>query len=205
MSYQKANKLNLMYSNQISPFEYVSILVSKILGFGITWILASFSDLLYDYKKIKFYRPHICWVVFILFLHIQDWFITYELKENQVWHLPELFFILLYPISIFCVAKMLFPGKEKEERFDMKLFYKDHFPLIFIVVAISTSFSIIFNYLSLKKNLLEKLPLFVFLVVVIYASIKKIKSEVFHKGLALTIILGSIVSVIFNENSWIIE
>jgi len=205
MSYQKANKLHLMYSNQISSFRYVSILVSIILGLGITRILASFSDLLYEYKKIKFYWPHICWVIFILFLHIQDWFITYELKEKQVWHLPGLFFILLYPISLFCVAKMLFPGKEKEERFDMKIFYKDHFPLIFIVVAISISFSVNFNYFFLNKKLLEQLPLFVFLVIVIYASIKKIKSEVFHKGLALTIISGSIVSVIFNENVWIIK
>ena len=194
-----------MYSNQISPFEYVSILVSIILGLGITQILASFSDLLYDYKKIKFYWPHICWVIFILFLHIQDWFITYELKEKQVWHLPELFFILLYPISLFCVAKMLFPGNEREEKFDMKMFYKNHFPLIFIVVAISITFSIIFNFFFLNKKLLEQLPLFVFLVVVVYASIKNIKSEMFHKSLAINIISGSIVSIIFNENIWIIK
>ena len=194
-----------MFSNQISPFEYVSILVSIILGLGITQILASFSDLLYDYKKIKFYWPHTCWIIFILFLHIQDWFITYELKEKPVWHLPELFFILLYPISLFCVVKMLFPRNEKEVSWDMKIFYKNHFTLIFIVVAISISFSIIFNYFFLNKKLLEQVPLLVFLIVMVYSSIKNLKSEIFHKSVAVAIIAGSIVSVILNDNFWIIK
>lgn len=194
-----------MYSNQISPFEYVSILVSIILGLGITQILASLTDLLYDYKKVKFYWPQICWVIFILFLHIQDWFITYELKEKPVWHLPELFFILLYPISLFCVAKMLFPGNEKEERFDMKMFYKNHFPLIFIMVAISISISILFNIFFLNVALLTQIPLLLFLVVMIYASIKNTNSEIFHKALAVAVISGSLLSVVLNENGWTIK
>ena len=37
----------MMNNNQISPFEYVSILIYIILGLGITQILSSFSDLLY--------------------------------------------------------------------------------------------------------------------------------------------------------------
>ncbi len=194
-----------MYNNQISPFEYVSILVSIILGLGITQILSSLTDLLYDYKKVKFYWPHICWVVFILFLHIQDWFITYELKEKPVWHLPELFFILLYPISLFCVAKMLFPGNEKEESFDMKIFYKNHFPLIFIMVAISISISILFNLFFLNVALLTQIPLLLILVVMIYSSLNNTSSEIFHKILAVAVISGSMLSVVLNENGWTIK
>lgn len=52
-----------MVVNQISAFEYVSILVSIILGLGITQIISSFTDLLYHYKEIKFYWPHTLWVL----------------------------------------------------------------------------------------------------------------------------------------------
>ena len=34
----------------ISPFEYVTILVSIILGLGITKILSSLAELLYDFR-----------------------------------------------------------------------------------------------------------------------------------------------------------
>ncbi len=194
-----------MFSNQISPFEYVSILVSIILGLGITQILSAFSDLLYNYKKVSFYWPHTFWIVFILFLHIQDWFITYQLKDKPVWHLRELFFILLYPVSLFCVAKMLLPTNEREERNDMKLFYKSQYSLIFIIVAISIFISILFNYIFLMESLLQQIPLLIFLSVMLYTALKKVENEMLHKAIAITIISASLVSVILEENVWIIK
>lgn len=194
-----------MFSNQISPFEYVSILVSIILGLGITQILSAFSDLLYNYKNVRFYWPHTFWIVFILFLHIQDWFITYQLKDKPVWHLPELFFILLYPISLFCVAKMLLPTNEREERNDMKLFYKGQYPIIFIIVGISIFISILFNYFFLMENLVQQLPLMIFLSTMLYTALKKIENEMFHKAIAICIVSASFVSVILEENVWVIK
>jgi len=194
-----------MFSNQISPFEYVSILVSIILGLGITQILSAFSDLLYHHKKVRFYWPHTFWLVFILFLHIQDWFITYQLKDKPVWHLPELFFILLYPISLFCAAKMLLPTNEREERNDMKLFYKSQYPIIFIIVGISIFISILFNYFFLSERLLQQIPLMIFLCVILYTALKKVESEILHIAVAIAIISASLVSVVLEENVWIIK
>ena len=194
-----------MFSNPISPFEYVSILVSIILGLGITQILSAFSDLLYNYRKVRFYWPHTFWIVFILFLHIQDWFITYQLKDKPVWHLRELFFILLYPVSLFCVAKMLLPTNEREERNDMKLFYKSQYPLIFIIVGISIAMSMLFNYFFLKESPLSQIPLLFFLSVMVYTALKKVENVILHKAIAITIILASLVSVVLEENVWIIK
>ena len=194
-----------MLSNQISPFEYVSILVSIILGLGITQILSAFSDLLYDFKKTKLYWPHTLWILFILFLHIQDWFITYQLKDKTVWHLPELFFILLYPISLFCAAKMLLPANDNEERFNMKLFYRNQFPIIFIIIGISVLISILFNVFFLKKTVLQQGLLILFLLILVYSSIKKVTHELLHKAIAIAITTASLLSVIAEENSWIIK
>lgn len=194
-----------MFSNQISPFEYVSILVSIILGLGITQVLSAFSDLLYNYKKVRFYWPHTIWIIFILFLHIQDWFITYQLKDKPVWHLPELLFILLYPISLFCVAKMLLPTNENEERFDMQVFYAKQYPVIFFITSISIFISMLFNIWFLNKSLLQQIPLLLFFAGMIYISLKKVENQLLHKGLALIIISASLLSIILEEDIWIIK
>ncbi len=194
-----------MFSNQISPFEYVSILVSIILGLGITQILSAFSDLLYDFKKTKFYWPHTLWILFILFLHIQDWFITYQLKDKAVWHLPELLFILLYPISLFCAAKMLLPSNEHAARFNMKLFYKKQYPIIFSIVAVSVLISILFNVFFLNTTVLQQGLLILFLLVIVYTSFKKLHHELLHQGIAIAITSASLISVIAEENIWIIK
>ncbi len=194
-----------MLSNQISPFEYVSILVSIILGLGITQLLSAFSDLLYNYKKVTFYWPHNLWIIFILFLHIQDWFITYQLKSKEVWSLPVLSFVLLYPITLFLVSKMLLPTNESEEKFNMKSFYFSQFPLIYLVVCACIILSIVFNVLFIHKSYCEQLPLLVFFVLLFTMSFKKIKNELLHYVLSLVIVSVAAITTVIENGMWVIK
>ncbi len=194
-----------MNNNQISPFEYVSILISIILGLGITQILSSFSDLLYRYKKVKFYWTHTIWIIFVLFLHIQDWFITYQLKGKMVWELPELLFILLYPITLYIAAKMLFPTDDDEAKFDMKMYYFSHFSIIFALIDFTILLSILFNMFFLKMTISEQIPLIVFFTIILFLSYKRIESELIHQILSLIILASVVFSIIFEENVWVIK
>ncbi len=189
----------------INPFEYVSILISIILGLGITQILSSYSDLLYRYKEVKFYWPQTLWILFILFLHIQDWFITYQLKDKVVWHLPELIFVLLYPVSLFMATKILLPTNEKEESTNMKLFFYSQFPILFYIVAASILCSVFFNIFLLNNSLLQQTHLLIFLLTMIYVAFKKINNETIHKSIAITISSVALLSVILYENEWVIK
>ncbi len=194
-----------MIVNPINPFEYVSILISLILGLGITQLLSSLTDLLYQYNKVKFYWPHSIWIGFILFLHIQDWFITFQLKDKLVWNLPELVFVLLYPITLFAVAKLLLPTNDREEKHNMKSFYQNQFQVIFFIVSMSILISIIFNLLLLKNSLNEQIPLILFFTVMILFSVRKIENEILHKVLAIFVFAGSLSSVLIERNVWVIK
>jgi hypothetical protein len=194
-----------MNNNQISPFEYVSILISIILGLGITQILSSFSDLLYHYKKVKFYWPHTVWIMFVLFLHIQDWFITYQLKSKMIWNLPELLFILLYPIILYIAAKMLIPANDDQEKFDMKAYYLSHFQIIFSLIGFTILLSILFNMFFLSMVIFQQIPLIIFFVVTIFLSVKRVENELIHKILSIILLASVIFSVILEENFWVIK
>jgi hypothetical protein len=192
-------------ASQISVFEYISILISIILGLGITQLLSSFSDLLYDFKRVKFYWPHSIWIFFILFLQIQDWFITYQLKDKAVWQLSELMFLLLYPITLFTTAKMLLPTHEKEERFDMKSYFMSQSQIIFIMLLISIALSILFNVLLLKQSLNAQSPLMIFFIVILYMVLTKSKSDRLHKILSATVIIASLIAALFQKEVWVIR
>lgn len=194
-----------MLSNNISPFEYVSILVSIILGLGITQLLSSFSDLLYRFRQVKHYWPHTVWVCFVLFLLVQDWFITYQLRDHAVWHLPELLFILAYPIALFTTAKMLLPTNEGEEQLDMHRFYHDQYPVIFFITAISITLSILFNIWLLHKPWLQQTHLFVFLAMMLCFSYRRSIPEILHRIIALVIGIAAVVSVVLEKDVWVIR
>lgn len=194
-----------MNNNQISPFEYVSILISIILGLGITQILSSFSDLLYHYKKVKFYWPHTVWIGFVMFLHIQDWFITYQLKSKMIWNLPEILFILLYPIILYITAKMLIPSNDDHDKFDMKAYYLSHFHVIFILISLTILLSILFNIFFLNMIIFQQIPLIVFFGVTNFLSLKRIKNELIHKILSIILLVSVVFSVILEKNFWVIK
>jgi hypothetical protein len=194
-----------MTNNQISPFEYISILVSIIIGLGITQILSAFTDLLYNFKKVKFYWPHSFWIVFILFLQIQDWFVFYKLETIKVWTLPLLIFVISYPVTLFICSKMLLPTNDLEEKTDMKKFYFSQFQIIFIFVSLSIVLSVLFNIFILNRPFYEQTILLLFLTATLYLSIKNNNKEILHKLLAIFILLVSITVLVFENNFWVVK
>jgi hypothetical protein len=194
-----------MLSNQISAFEYVSILVSIILGLGITQILSVVSDLVFDTPKVKFYFPHTVWVMFLLFLHIQDWFISYQLKDIPVWYLPELFFILSYPVLLFVLSKVITPQEDDVDRTDLKVYYYRRYPTIFGLMSGSVLLSILFNAYLLKLSLLDQWPLAVFLALLLGLMRFKTQKESVHIAFASLLILGVGAAIWLERFNWVIR
>ena len=88
-----------MVSNPINPFEYVSILISIILGLGITQILSSFSDLIYHHKKGKILPATHHLDSFFLFLHIQDWLFK-KITHEALHKLFAIFILMAVMLSV---------------------------------------------------------------------------------------------------------
>lgn len=194
-----------MPPSPINPFEYCTILISIILGLGITQLLSALSELLYHFKKVSFYWPQLCWVVFVLFLHIQDWFITYQLKDKPAWHFGELLFILLYPVALFMVAKLLLPTNDKEESRDMKSYYMSQYPVLFIVMGMTIVLAILFNSWLLSEDVGQQVHLFVFLIAMLLIAFFKIKHPLVHKLTAIAVIAAAIISLYTQAENWVIK
>lgn len=194
-----------MNTNSISAFEYVTILISIILGLGITQVLSSAAEAFYHSKKIKFFLPHTIWVLVILFLHIQDWFILYELKEYPVGKLSTFLFIILYPIVLFVITKLLFPPISGEENINLKDFFLDSFPKIFYLFCVCILLSVIFNMCLLNASLIEQTLLFIPFVIFSTAAFRKIKNVAVHYSLAIFIFLLITITTIAEHNNWYVK
>jgi len=187
----------------LSPFEYVTVLISIILGLGITQIVTGVADVVHQWERIKLYWPHLVWMFIIFFLHIQEWWNIYELRLNDTWRLPTFLFISLYPINLFILARLLFPLHHHEDVvLDYKKFYYDNFNKFFLVLILSAILSAIENY-SLSGAGLRGIVLQAIIVAVLsFAVLKNIKSETFHKLIVVLWTLVILVSIVVNWNIW---
>lgn len=191
--------------NQISPFEYVSILVSIILGLGITQLLTSLGNLLHHHKTTKLYWPHSIWVAFILFLHIQDWFITYQLRTRPVWRLTEVLFVLLYPITLYVITKIILPEKGKKHISNLEQYYFSKSRIFFGLLSLAILLSILFNIFLTGNSFESQIMLICFFGASLFISLSANRQPLVHKIFALLVLMGSILSVLLEKEEWVIQ
>jgi hypothetical protein len=186
----------------MTPFEYVSVLISIILGLGISQLVTGVADIVHQWERVKLYWPHMLWVGFIFFLHVQDWWTLYDLRHLGVWHLHTFLFTVLYPINLFILARLLFPFGSADPGTDFRKFYFQNFRRLFLWANISVGLSIVDNLLISDLSLADQplqLLLFIFLLFIV---IRNYQQEWIHKMIVLILSTLLVVSMISHE--WVI-
>jgi hypothetical protein len=176
----------------MTPFEYVTVLISIILGLGITQIVTGVADIIHQWNNMKIYWPHTLWMVLVFVMHIHEWWYTYDLKHHQTWYLISFLFVILYPINLFVLARILFPFGSMEAETDFKEFYFNNYRKFFLMVIILVSLAIAQDILlegySWKDQIL-KLAILALLSVVAW---KKYGNETLHKIIVLILLAAFI-------------
>lgn len=189
----------------ISAFEYVTVLISIVLGLGITQILTAVADVYHKSRRVIFYWPHLLWVLFVLVLHVQEWWVTYELKNFHPWRLPTFLFVMLYPINLFVLARMLFPARLAGKRIDLKTFYLVNYRKMFFLFIASAILSVLYNLfilnLSPETQILQGILILVFSLV----TVREYQQEWIHKTLSLLVTITMIISIAIEWNVWLIH
>ncbi len=123
-------------------FEFLMILLSLIVGLGITEILSGIARFLKRplAQEIPWVHGTATLAVFVALL--QTFWESWGLRELDVWSFPAMLFMLGSPICLFIMAYILFP--ERDERVGLE----DHYfkqarllwPLGALTVIIGTLF-----------------------------------------------------------------
>jgi len=189
----------------MSAFEYVTVLISVVLSLGIAQILLGVAGMIKQFDRVTLYWPHLLWVLFVLLLHIQEWWVTYELKNFTPWRLPSFLFIMIYPINLFVLAKLLFPERFHIKPVNLKNFYFKNYRKIFTLLVFSGLLSILYNLFILSLPVREQVLQLLLIIVISGVAIRKYTPEWVHRLLSVIVMLSMVGSIIIEWNVWLIE
>ncbi len=190
-------------TNIISPFEYVTVLIAIILGMGITKVVSGLTSLVQHSERVKIYWPHLILIILIFILHIQEWWDTYNLL-NYKWRLPVFLFMTLYPVNLYVLARILFPSSFRTKVIDLKVFYYENFRRIYLFIAISAILAMIDNIFIAGIGPNEQIVQLLVLCPSILFIVTKNKNELFHKAMALFLLLMAISALAVTWNIYIL-
>lgn len=90
-------------------FEYIGVLISVIMGLGITHLATGATKLIQNRDQVRFYLPHALWTVNILVYILLIWWGLYWWSSHDNWYAYEYLFITAYSVVLFFLAAMLYP------------------------------------------------------------------------------------------------
>ncbi len=153
----------------MDPFEYVVVLFSLILGLGIAQLLTGIADIISNLKNVKAGYAHSIMIFNVFILHIQEWWYSYQyIYEVDVWTLPLVMFLLVYPILLFLLARMLFPTGLRGHETNLDEYYYDQwkwfYSIILGIVVVSFLQNIIVSGWAIKSQILQYVMAFIIII-----------------------------------------
>ncbi len=124
----------------MQAFEYLSVLLSIVLGLGITQLLTGFGRWLEQRATFRAYPVAIAWAAFLLLVHVQTWWTMFGMSVHDDWNFLQFTAVLLQPIVLFLLAVIVFPGPHARSN-DLRQNFHDQrrwfFGLLLVVLIVS--------------------------------------------------------------------
>jgi hypothetical protein len=93
----------------VETFNYLSVLLSIVLGLAIAQVLQGLRGLILARVKVKLYLPTVIWTGLALLLAIQAWWASFGLHTRANWNFLAFMVIVLQVISVYMVAALVLP------------------------------------------------------------------------------------------------
>lgn len=110
----------------MDQFNYLAVLISIILGLGITQLLSGVGRLLQARGHVRLYWPTLAWVAVLLVLHVQTWWAMFGLRTLQTWTFAAFLLVLLQPIVLFLLSALVLPDPSSATADDLHAHYYFH-------------------------------------------------------------------------------
>ena len=93
----------------MDAFSYLSVLLSIVLGLGITQLLQGFGRLMNARSRVRPYWPSLLWAVVLLVAHVQNWWSMFGLRGRAHWSFLDFALVLSNPILLYLLAALVLP------------------------------------------------------------------------------------------------
>ena len=127
----------------MTPFEYLAVLISIVLGFGLTELLSGVQRLLHARDRVRLHWLPLTWSALAFVALVQWWWAAFEFRDRMDWNFFSFLLILLVPVLLYLAAALVLPVRERGERYDLRSHYFDIHRLLFATLAAATLLEVV--------------------------------------------------------------
>jgi hypothetical protein len=180
----------------MDAFNYLSVLLSIILGLAITQILKGVRGIVLARARIVPYWPTFVFAAFLFLVDVQVWWAFFEMRRVQLWTFPLFAVVLTQTTCLYLLAALVLPDFFGEQTIDLRKHYYAHHRVffgLFVVALIASLVKSIFLYGRLPDDRVDVAFHFGWMTIAVIAAITK--REWFHKLISVLSVSAFVVYI----------
>jgi len=111
--------------NLMSSFEFISILMSIIIGLGVTNLLAGAGRAFYRRQRNPIDEVHIVLTAATLLLLVLQWWVTFKWNTVVNWSFDKFLVLIVWTIALYMLTVFLYPPDLSEEEEHQRRFERN--------------------------------------------------------------------------------
>ena len=131
----------------MDAFNYLSVLLSIILGLAITQVLQGYRAILLARARTKLYVPTLIWSALLLVFSAQLWWASFGLASHTGWTFAAFGIVLLQTILLYMMSAIVLPDIPHGEVLDLKEHYYREVGPFFTISLLMLAVSIIKDWM----------------------------------------------------------
>jgi hypothetical protein len=123
----------------MDAFSYISVVISVVIGLGLSHLLTGTAELIKARRRIRFYWVHLLWVALTFVGHIFLWWTMWNLRLVRDWNFFSFLLLLLAPVLLYVAAAFLIPKVEPDASINLREYFYENHSAFFSVNAAFTA------------------------------------------------------------------
>jgi hypothetical protein len=119
----------------MSQFEYLSVLVSIIVGLAVTQLLSGAARLVQLRRRIRMHAPTLLWMATLFLVDVEVWWVAFERRAVTEWHFFGFLLYLLIPVMLFLLCYLVLPDLGDEDGVDLRNNFENNRVWFFCLLA----------------------------------------------------------------------
>ena len=93
----------------MTTFEYLAVLISIIVGLGITHLLGGIARFIHHPDRYKFFWIHLVWVWFVFLYMLAFWWAQLWMNRVEEWNSHLYAFLVLFSVLLYLLCVIITP------------------------------------------------------------------------------------------------
>lgn len=178
----------------MDAFGYLTVMVSIVLGLGLTQLFAGIGNLVQIRRRVKLYSLHSIWVLLLIVIHLHMWWSFWALRGVDDWTYATFVYVLIGPAALVIASHIIIP-EMLEGRIDVERHYFDTSPLFFSILAGAAAWAMFLEPIMGLRSFFVPFRITQAAGVLTFASCAASKNRRLH-AVAIVVIVVLLVSVI---------